>query len=126
METTEKVHFSVANLLCGMKMHLKSTPMNSRGQGHLATLPKGHQSVVCYYFQRTVTFLKPLGQFQLKFLQRGWGGGKFIDILGPGRVASMAAMAIIDITSDSQVNLIALLTIILALSLYQVMSTKEM
>ena len=39
--------------------------VNSSCQGHLVTLAKGNQSVVCQHFQRT--FLELLGQFQFNF-----------------------------------------------------------
>ena len=40
---------------------------NSRGQGHLGTIAKGHSSVVCQRFQRTSP-LKLLEQFQLNLI----------------------------------------------------------
>ena len=40
MENVEKVTISVAVVLFDMKMH--SNSVNSRGQGHLVTLAKGH------------------------------------------------------------------------------------
>ena len=38
--TAAKVHLTVPFLLCDMEM--QSTSMDSRGQGHLMTLIKGH------------------------------------------------------------------------------------
>ena len=62
MGNAQKVHFSLAVVLFDMEMQSTSIPMNSRGQGHLVTLAKGHLSVVCQYFQRTS--LKLLDKFQ--------------------------------------------------------------
>ena len=53
MVKTEKVQFSEAVVLSDIKMNLKSTPRNSRGQFHFVTLAKGHLFVICLHFQRT-------------------------------------------------------------------------
>ena len=42
MRKAEKVHFSVAIRLYDMEMLLTSTPMNSKGQGQLATMVNVH------------------------------------------------------------------------------------
>ena len=70
----EKGTFSVAFVLFDMKMHSNLTSKNSRDQGHLVTLAKGHLSVACQHFQRT----------QGK-------GVKKIYIFGPGHMTKMAA-----------------------------------
>ena len=53
-------------MLSDMEMHLDSTPINARGQGHLVTFNKGHLSFVCHHFQITSS-PELLDQFQLNF-----------------------------------------------------------
>ena len=62
----KKVHFSVATCIVLFDTIMHS---NSRGQGHLLILPKGHLSIACQYLQRTVA-LKLLDQFLLNFICR--------------------------------------------------------
>ena len=66
MENVEKVHILVAFRLFDTIMH-QNPLWNSRGQGHLVTLARGHKSVVCQHFQRASS-LKLLGKFHLNFV----------------------------------------------------------
>ena len=67
MGKTEKCTF-VAIVLYDIEIQSTSKLVNSRDHDHLhiATLAKGHLSVVCHHFQRTSSF-KLLGQFQSNF-----------------------------------------------------------
>ena len=46
MIALNRVYFSVAIRLCDVEMQLSSTSMNSRVQGHLVTLDKGHLGLI--------------------------------------------------------------------------------
>ena len=61
MAKIEKVHFSVAIMLFDMEMQSTSTPMNTRGQGHIVTLTKDHLFIAaCQHFQKSSP-QKPFG-----------------------------------------------------------------
>ena len=62
LEKVEKVHFLVAIVLFDTVGFQIQPLWNSRGQGLLVTLARGHMSVVCQHFQKASS-LKLLGQF---------------------------------------------------------------